>query len=131
MKNKTKIIYRALLFICAIYFFAVAIAHQAGIKMPMLFIFYNTPSERYQDLIISFLAFGWSMLFIIGFLDNELKTRIQIPILASGLIAICGLIRAQMEIQGHNEINYEISALTILLILMVTAYITTIKENHR
>ena len=116
MSNKgPKEIYRALLFICAVYFIAVSFAHQLGMKnpaaptvealgqtagylnarnyflyirslipqqatgnalavrfkIPMLFVFYNIPSERYQDLIISFLSFGWSMLFAIGFLEDR------------------------------------------------------------
>lgn len=118
-----KIIYRALLFICTVYFIAVAFAHQLGFKVPMLFVFYNIPSERYQDLIISFLSFGWSMLFVIGFLDKELKTRIQAPILISGLAAIFGLIRARLEIQSHPVIDYEILLLAILLATMTTAFI--------
>lgn len=124
MTNKgPKEIYRSLLFICAVYFIAVSFAHQLGIKFPMLFIFYNIPSERYQDLIISFLSFGWAMLFGIGFLDKELKARIQTPILLSGSIAICGLIRARREIQSHREIDYEIIALSVLLAAMMTTFI--------
>lgn len=131
INEKTGTIYRALLLICAVYFIAVTIAHQTGIKLPMLFIFYNIPSERYQDLIISFLSFGWAMLFGIGFFDSELKMKIQAPILFSGLVAICGLIRARMEIKLHNEIDYEIGALAILLFLMVTAYIIAIKRKGK
>jgi hypothetical protein len=132
MKNiKTKNIYRTLFFICAIYFFAVAIAHQAGIKIPLLFIFYNISSQRYQDLIISFLSFGWAMLFAIGFLDSELRSKTQIPILMSGTMAICGLIRARMEILNHEEINYEIIALLVLLFTLVTAYYQAIKEKTK
>lgn len=124
MTNKgPKEIYRALLFMCTVYFIAVSLAHQLGFKVPMLFVFYNIPSERYQDLIISFLSFGWSMLFATGFLDKELKTRIQAPVLISGLAAICGLIRARMEIQSHPEIDYEILLLAILLATMTTAFI--------
>jgi len=122
-------IYRALVFICIIYFFAVALAHQLGCKIPMLFVFYAIPSERYQDLIISFLSFGWAMLFGIGFLDRELKTRVQAPILISGAAAICGLIRARMEIQSHREIDYEITALAVLLGVMTTAFILAKKEK--
>lgn len=120
--NRSKYIYRALLLLCAGYFSAVALAHQMGTKIPLLFIFYDVASERYQDLIISFLAFGWAMLFTVGFLDTELKTKIQIPILASGVIAIAGLLRARLEVQGHDEITYEIATLAILLVALITAY---------
>jgi len=115
--------YRALLFICAVYFIAVSIAHQLGFKIPVLFVFYDIPSEKYQDLIISFLSFGWAMLFGVGFLDKELKTRIQAPILVSGAVAICGLIRARMEIQAHQKIDCEIAGLAILLAALTAMYI--------
>lgn len=121
--------YRALLFICTVYFIAVSFAHQLGLKVPMLFVFYNIPSERYQDLIISFLSFGWAMLFGIGFLDKELKARIQAPILISGTAAIFGLLRARMEIQSHHEIDYEIISLALLLAVMTATFIYTKKRN--
>jgi len=57
------------------------------------------------------------------FPGQGLKTRIQTPILISGLAAICGLVRARMEIQSHPEIDYEILSLAILLAAMTTAFI--------
>lgn len=125
--NKPTLIYRALLLLCVVYFIAVALAHQLGIKVPVLFVFYDVASERYQDLIISFLAFGWAMLFAIGFWDAELKRTIQIPILAAAVIAVAGLFRAGLEVQGHNEITYEIAGLAILLVALVTAYGLAVK----
>jgi len=128
--NRPKEIYRVLLFICIVYFLAVSFAHQLGLKAPVLFIFYDVPSERYQDLIISFLSFGWAMLFGIGFLDKELKTKIQVPVMISGTMAICGLIRARMEIQSHNEIDYEIMSLAFLTAAMITAFILSKKRGE-
>ncbi len=110
--------------ICAIYFILVAAAHQIGFKIPMLYIFYSVSSERYQDLIISFLSFGWAMLFGIGFFDDELKPGIQLPILLSGMAAILGLIIARMEIPLHSEIDYEIGVLAILLIMLIITFLT-------
>jgi len=129
IKEASAIIYRALLLVSALYFIAVSIAHQTGLKLPMLFIFYSIPSERYQDLIISFLSFGWATLFGIGFFDSEFKIKIQVPILFSGLAAILGLIRARGEIKLHHEIDYEIGALTILLFSMVAAYIAAMNKK--
>ena len=117
-------IYRALLLVCAVYFIAVALAHQSGVKLPMLFVFYKVPSERCQDLIISFLSFGWAMLFGIGFFDGDLKIKVHIPILLSGLAAICGLIRARRYIRFPQvEIDVEIAALAIVLLMLLAAYI--------
>src|SRR5690349_4134876 len=116
MTTRAKEIYRSLLFVCSGYFLFVAIAHQLEVKVPMLFIFYAIPSERYQDLIISFLSFGWAMLYIIGLLDSELKATIQVPVLICGIAAILGLIRSRLEIRSHVEFDYEILCLAFLLI---------------
>ena len=73
INEKAKKIYRTLLFDCAAYFIALAIVHQMGTKLPML--------------------------FGIGFIDGEIKPRVQVPIMISGIVAIYGLICARMEIQ--------------------------------
>ncbi|MCI0512822.1 hypothetical protein L0128_06390 [candidate division KSB1 bacterium] len=51
------------LFFGAGYFLFVAIAHATNLKIPGLFIYFNVPAYTYQDQIISFLAFGWSVCF--------------------------------------------------------------------
>jgi len=53
-----------------------------------------------------------------------------VPILISGLAAIFGLIRARMEIQFHDEINYEIVSLAVLLFAMMTAYILAVAKKR-
>ena len=127
--NRAEQIYRALLLFCAFYFLAVAAAHQAGTKIPLLYIFYSVPSERYQDLIISFLSFGWCMLFLVGFLDRDLKPGIQAPILLSGTVALFGLVRAGREMAAHAEIHYEIAALAVLLIAMIWAFMISVRRR--
>jgi len=113
-RNQLRRSYRALLLLCACYFLAVAVAHQLGWKVPLLYIFYAVPSERYQDLIISFLAFGWAALFLAGFLDRTMRPAAQTPILIAGLVALAGLIRVRLEVPGHPEIDYEIAGLAAL-----------------
>lgn len=43
------------------YFLAMSAAHFTGYKVPLLFIYYDVPSEVYQDKIISFCAFAYAM----------------------------------------------------------------------
>ena len=82
---------KLLLLLGSVYFFLVAIFHMIGIKIPPLFIYYNVPSYTYQDRIISFLAFGWSVFLFTAFL-NPIKNRILIQaILIAGAGAIIGL----------------------------------------
>lgn len=45
------------------YFLCMSTAHFLGFKVPMLFIYYDVPSNHYQDMIISFCAFTYATLF--------------------------------------------------------------------
>ena len=89
--NKNIKILRWLLLAGSFYFFIVAIYHMVGIKIPPFFIYYNVPSFAYQDWIISFLAFGWSIFLFTAFL-NPIKNKMLIQaILIAGVGAIIGL----------------------------------------
>jgi len=46
-----------------IYFCCMAIAHYFGIKLPLLFVYYDTPFYAYQDKIISFAVVSYIALF--------------------------------------------------------------------
>jgi hypothetical protein len=90
MKNSETTL-RWLLSAGALYFLAVAIVHMAGIKVPVLFVYYNVPSYDYQDKIISFLTFGWSIFLFTTSLD-PIKNRSAVKaILTAGLVAVFGL----------------------------------------
>ena len=52
------------LVLLCIYFLAMSVAHFIGFKVPLLFIYYDVPSEVYQDKIISFCAFAYAMFAI-------------------------------------------------------------------
>ena len=47
----------------AVYFAAMAVAHYFGLKVPGLFVYYDTPSYDYQDKIISFAVCAYTVLF--------------------------------------------------------------------
>ncbi len=47
----------------ALYFCCMAIAHYFGIKVPILFVYYDTPFYAYQDKIISFAVCAYIALF--------------------------------------------------------------------
>ncbi|MEM1237663.1 MAG: hypothetical protein AAGI10_11875 [Pseudomonadota bacterium] len=48
---------------CAAYFVAMSIAHFFGIKVPVLFVYFDTPYYAYQDKIISFAVVSYVGLF--------------------------------------------------------------------
>jgi len=45
------------------YFCCMAMAHYFGIKLPLLFVYYDTPFYAYQDKIISFAVVSYIALF--------------------------------------------------------------------
>lgn len=49
------------------YFCCMSAAHFLGFKVPLLFIYWNVPSNHYQDMIISFCAFTYAALFYAAF----------------------------------------------------------------
>lgn len=89
--NKNTMTLKWLLFAGAIYFMAISIAHMLRIKVPLLFIYYNAPSYGYQDRIISFLSFGWSVFLFTASLDPVKNRALVKAILIAGLAAILGL----------------------------------------
>ena len=48
----------------AFYFCCMAMAHFFGLKLPLLFVYYDTPYYAYQDKIISFSVVAYIALFI-------------------------------------------------------------------
>lgn len=48
---------------CIAYFLCMSVAHFLGFKVPILFVYWNVPSNHYQDMIISFCAFNYAVLF--------------------------------------------------------------------
>ena len=49
--------------------------------------------------------------------------KIHVPILFFAVVAICGFIRGRLEIQFHTGIDFEITALTALVLALLAAYV--------
>ncbi len=75
-----------------LYFFMVAAAHMMGLKLPLLFVYYNVPSYAYQDRIISFLAFGWAVFLLSASDDPAGERRLVRAVLVAGGGAVAGLV---------------------------------------
>ena len=74
------------------YFLSIALAHLIGLKIPGLYIYFNVPSLAYQDRIISFLAFGWSMFFYAG---ARHPAVVRLVLIAS-VVALAGLVNINL-----------------------------------
>ncbi|VAW40461.1 hypothetical protein MNBD_CHLOROFLEXI01-142 [hydrothermal vent metagenome] len=90
MKKNSKIL-KWSLFAGAIYFLAIAAVHMLGVKVPLLFVYFNVPSYAYQDRIISFLAFGWSAFLFTASRDPVKNVALVKAILLAGVGAIVSL----------------------------------------
>lgn len=71
----------------AAYFCAMAIAHYFGVKLPMLFVYYDTPFYAYQDKIISL-----TMISAIALFYSAAQNRVVVPIALTTLgLSVLGL----------------------------------------
>lgn len=89
--SKSAAVLKWLLLIGAVYFLAVAIVHMLRIKVPMLFIYFDLPSYGYQDRIISFFSFGWSIFMFVASLDPAKNRDAVKAIIIAAFGAIFGL----------------------------------------
>jgi hypothetical protein len=89
--GKSTLILKWLLLAGAVYFFAIAVVHMLRIKIPMLFVYYDLPSYGYQDRIISFLSFGWSIFLFAASVDPARNRETVKAVLIAGFTGILGL----------------------------------------
>ena len=81
------------LLVTAAYFVCMATAHFFGIKVPLLFVYYDTPFYAYQDKIISFAVLAYVGLFFAA--SQDIKT---VPIaLAVLFLTVLGLAHVNMS----------------------------------
>jgi hypothetical protein len=115
------------LFAGATYFLGVSIVHMLGVKVPFLFIYYNIPSYMYQDRIISFLAFGWSIFMFLAARKPSEQLTLVSGIIYSGLAAIIGLSIINYQTNFHElepstdsrVFWFESGLLTVYLLLII------------
>ncbi|MAZ21050.1 hypothetical protein [Roseovarius sp.] len=75
------------------YFIAMSIAHFFGIKVPILFVYYDTPFYAYQDKIIAFAVVSYIGLFYAA--SRDIKT-VPIALIVLGL-TVLGLISVNLS----------------------------------
>ncbi len=86
----------------ALYFILIALAHISGTKVPLLFVYFDVPSNIYQDNIISFLAFGWSA-FLFTMARNPLANLAFVRVFLLGVVgALAGLSYTNMTTNFSN-----------------------------
>lgn len=88
MDNKTEFWLKISLIGGALYFTAIAMVHMVGLKVPGLYIYFNTPSFLYQDRIIGLLVFGWACFFWMISQQLHLARNVLLPL----FVALCVLV---------------------------------------
>jgi len=73
------------------YFALVALAHMSGVKIPLLFVYFNVPSNAYQDKIIAFMTFGWAVFFFTTAFDPLRHMQFVRATLIAGTCAVAAL----------------------------------------
>ncbi|MCK5568937.1 MAG: hypothetical protein KAJ15_04420 [Spirochaetes bacterium] len=135
--NKNALILKWSLLAGSIYFILVAAAHMIGIKIPGLFVYYNLPSYAYQDKIIAFFSFGWSVFLFTAFLNPVKNVDLVKAILISGTGAIAGLCLINLFTDFHemsetiNVLSFwiEVLCLSFYLIWLTIFYFRGIKDK--
>jgi hypothetical protein len=84
------------LYACVAYFCAMSAAHFAGFKVPLLFIYWDVPSNHYQDMIISFCAFTYAVLFF-----TAARHRAAVP---GALVALAGTVVGLSAVNASSHL---------------------------
>jgi hypothetical protein len=85
-----------------VYFVLMSIAHFFGIKVPVLFVYYDVPYYAYQDMVISFAVLAYVGLFYLAS-----KSRENVPV---------ALLVLALTVGGLSLVNMsaELKLLTLL-----------------
>ena len=110
------------------YFVCMAIAHFFGIKLPLLFIYYDTPFFAYQDKIISFAVCAYIGLFYAAskHRDVALIAIMVLTLTVSGLSAInlsSDLLSILQEDQTTLPYWIQTAAIAVYLIVLIALYL--------
>lgn len=90
------------------YFCCMAVAHFLGIKVPILFVYYDTPYYAYQDKIIAFAVIAYACLFFAATRSRETvpAALVAIWITVLGLSAVNLSDALQLVLSGKTTLPY-------------------------
>lgn len=98
----------ALLWAGVAYFCCMAVAHFLGIKVPILFVYCDTPYYAYQDKIIAFAVIAYACLFFAAARSRETvpAALVAIWITVLGLSAVNLSDALQLVLSGKTTLPY-------------------------
>ncbi len=104
-----------------LYFLLITAAYLFGLNVSMIFLYFDAPSYAYQDRVIAFLAFGWSLIFFTAAEDLTYRLRLVRTVLIAGGGALAGLIAINIVTnfrdlgQGITMLHFWLETVGILL----------------
>ena len=116
------------------YFCCMAIAHFFGIKVPVLFVYYDTPFYAYQDKIISFAVCAYIALFYSAsqYRAVALNAIIVLALTVLGLSSV-NLSKALHSVlqEGQSTLPYwlQTGAIAFYLVALLILYIKDGKNS--
>ncbi len=118
----------------AAYFCCMAIAHYFSIKVPVLFVYYDTPFYAYQDKIISFAVCAYIALFYSASQHRSvaLNAIIVLAITVLGLSSVnmsTALASVLQEGQSTTPYWLQTGAISFYLVVLLALYIKDGKNS--
>jgi hypothetical protein len=110
------------------YFCCMATAHFFGIKVPILFVYYDTPFYAYQDKIISFAVCAYIALFYSAAQHRPVALNaiivLAITVVGLGYINVSSALASVLQ-EGQSTIPYwlQTGAIAGYLLILLVLYI--------
>ncbi|WP_369162794.1 hypothetical protein [Candidatus Thiodiazotropha sp. LNASS1] len=116
------------------YFCCMATAHFFGIKVPVLFVYYDTPFYAYQDKIISFAVCAYIALFYSASQHRSVALNaiivLAVTVLGLSSVNLSSSLASVLE-EGQSTLPYwlQTGAIAFYLVALVVLYIKDGKSS--
>ncbi len=116
------------------YFCCMAVAHFLGIKVPVLFVYYDTPFYAYQDKIISFAVCAYIALFYSASKHRSVALNaiivLAVTVLGLGSINLSDALASVLQ-EGQSTLPYwlQTGVIAFYLVVLLALYIKDGKKS--
>ncbi len=116
------------------YFCCMAVAHFLGIKVPVLFVYYDTPFYAYQDKIISFAVCAYIALFYSASKHRSVALNaiivLAVTVLGLGSSNLSDALASVLQ-EGQSTLPYwlQTGVIAFYLVVLLALYIKDGKKS--
>ena len=116
------------------YFFFMAVAHFFGIKVPILFVYYDTPFYAYQDKIISFAVCAYIALFYSASKHRDVALTaiivLGLTVVGLGAVNMSEALESVLK-EGQSTLPYwlQTGAIAFYFALLLGLYLKDAKDS--